>query len=362
MLNFLKTITIFSFVNPITSQFIGAPGSQIDEHDCVLDGGYSWCESAQACQRPWETPCEIEVEGQINTQFCPSSNIQMCRMACPEVDCGDNECAMRQGNCCDYRCEDLTNPISQCPDKCPPPAPCPMPMVAPGCRYVPSLPDNCGCNTGCGTIDCSTRPKISEGGTCGGFMPYGMAGICDDGLECVYSMGPMIADAPGNCQQICSTVRDNWGNCVEEGCSHWFDGCNTCVVNDNMLACTEQACFQTNEEARCLDDEVGDGPSQVPTNCVTWYDGCNTCSAHNGELQGCTLMMCFTNNEPYCQAFTNDDLNIGEICYRFCEDGSQNSIDRRSGCPKGTECVSNPSVISFDSCGSRAHTCSLVAH
>ena len=45
MLNFLKTLTIFSIVNPITAQLIGVPGSQRDEHDCVLDGGYSWCES-----------------------------------------------------------------------------------------------------------------------------------------------------------------------------------------------------------------------------------------------------------------------------------------------------------------------------
>ena len=365
MLNFLKTLTIFSIVNPITAQLIGVPGSQRDEHDCVLDGGYSWCESTQACQRPWETPCELtEVDEKVNSFFCASSDIQMCRMMCPEVDCGDDECAMRNGNCCDYRCEDLNNPITQCPDECPPPAPCPMPMVEMGCRYVPSLPDGCGCNSGCGTIDCSTRPKITEGGTCGGFMPYGMAGVCDDGLECVYSMGPMIADAPGNCRQVCSTLRDTWGNCIEDGCHHWFDGCNTCEVEDGRLACTEKMCFQTNGEAHCLDDEIGDGHStDIPKNCVTWYDGCNTCSAHNGELQGCTMMMCFTNNEPYCQAFTSGELNVGEICYRFCEDGSQNPIDRRNDCPKGTECdgrVSGTSMISFDSCSARAHTCNII--
>ena len=91
MLIFLKILTIFSFVNPFNAQFIGAPGSQRDEHDCVLDGGYSWCESTQACQRPWEVPCELEGGEQINTQFCPSSHVQMCRMMCPEVDCGDDE-------------------------------------------------------------------------------------------------------------------------------------------------------------------------------------------------------------------------------------------------------------------------------
>tara|TARA_B100001094_G_scaffold330744_1_gene396755 strand:+ start:1256 stop:2362 length:1107 start_codon:yes stop_codon:yes gene_type:complete len=368
MPSILKFLTIFSAFD-VTSSQLTLPGSQRDEHNCVLDGGYEWCESSQACQRPWEIHCEEvgaqEASSTTQTHFCPSSNIQMCRMMCPELDCGDGECAMRQGNCCDYTCENIREEITQCSDRCPPPAPCPMPMVEAGCRYVPPIPDNCGCNIGCGTIDCSTQPKIMEGGTCGGYMPYGLAGICDEGLECVYSMGPMIADAPGNCRQICPTVRDSWGNCVEEGCSNWSDGCNTCTVNDNMLACTEKACFQTNGEAHCLDSGNVDR-SIIPNNCVTWYDGCNTCSAYNGELQGCTLMMCFTNNEPYCQVFTSGKLNVGEICYRFCEDNSQNQINRRDDCPKGTECsggtATSTSMISFDSCSSRAHTCNIIGH
>ena len=123
-------------------------------------------------------------------------------------------------------------------------------------------------------------------------------------------------------------------------------------------------CFQNNGGAQCLDDEIGDGPSHIPKNCVTWYDGCNTCSAHNGVLQGCTLMMCYTNTEPYCQAFTSGELNVGEICYRFCEDGSQNPIDRRDDCPRGTECrgrlTDRTALISFDSCSARAHTCNII--
>ena len=52
----------------------------------------------------------------------------------------------------------------------------------------------------------------------------------------------------------------------------------------------------------------------------------------------------------YCQVFTSSGLNVGEICYRFCEDGSQNTIDRRDGCPSGTECggtVPSTSIVSF---------------
>jgi hypothetical protein len=302
------------------------------------------------------------------TDYCHTSNIQTCRMACAEPECSNNQCAMRIGNCCDFTCTDETVE-EKCSDECPPPAPCPMPYLENNCLMVEAVTDHCGCTTGCPTVDCSHQPKISEGGTCGGFMPYGMSGICEDELECVYSMGPMIADAPGTCQTLCQTSRDQWGNCIEAGCSSWHDGCNTCSVNENRIqTCTEIACFGPMNDAGCRDDTIGDGPPpipQIPKNCLTWYDGCNTCSVLNGELQGCTMMMCFTENDPYCQTFTNNDLRLHDICYRFCEDGSQNQINRRDGCPIGTECSSlkernQVSMVAFDSCGQRAHTCNLI--
>jgi len=32
-------------------------GQQVDNHNCILDGGYQWCESQNKCVRPWVTPC-----------------------------------------------------------------------------------------------------------------------------------------------------------------------------------------------------------------------------------------------------------------------------------------------------------------
>ena len=279
----------------------------------------------------------------------------MCRMACNGPSCPSGQCAMRVDNCCDYTCSDIQLSTTNCPNTCPPPAPCPMPAISPNCRYVPPIPNNCGCSEGCGTVDCSSHNTVPQGETCGGFMPYGMSRVCESNLECVYTMGPMIADAPGTCQPICQTTRDSWGNCIDEGCSTWFDGCNTCILSDNnQIGCSEKMCYEKGE-AYCMDIKES---TQIPKNCVTWYDGCNTCSTNNGLLQGCTMMYCFTNNEPYCQVFTAGKLNIGDICYRFCEDRSQNSIDRRNDCPQGSECTTdNPSMISFDNCGSRALTC-----
>ena len=70
---------------------------------------------------------------------------------------------------------------------------------------------------------------------CGGYMPASMVKQCLPGLECVNTMGPMIADAPGVCKRGCpklSPSRDMYGNCVEPGCRSWFDGCNNCLVGE----------------------------------------------------------------------------------------------------------------------------------
>ena len=66
---------------------------------------------------------------------------------------------------------------------------------------------------------------------------------------------------------VCSSgTTDSYGNCVDEGCTSWFDGCNTCNVGtDGALGCTRMFCEKENlGEAKCLDatepDIVG-GPT-----------------------------------------------------------------------------------------------------
>jgi hypothetical protein len=41
----------------------------------------------------------------------------------------------------------------------------------------------------------------------------------------------------------------------------------------------------------------------IPLSCNTWYDGCNTCQVNNGQLRGCTRMMCFREDTPRCMVF-----------------------------------------------------------
>lgn len=299
------------FFSGISGQIL--VGSQRDDHNCVLDGGYEWCESLQQCIRQWETPC-------VKT--------------------------------------------SDCSLPCPPEPPCPMPYLPNmnECNMIADT-DSCGCTTSCPhfdcrNIDCETdldcrhdefcRPRqlripmvngrrnqvsssecVSMSGineTCGGYTPPEFESRCLTGLECVNTR-PMIADAPGICKEPCprGVNRDENGNCISQ-----------------------------------VD-------ITIPNNCMTWYDGCNTCQVRNGRADICTLMYCFVQNEPYCMNFHKNELGVNDICYRFCEDGSQSFINLRDNCPENTECRStfnenSVSMISYDSCGSRSWTCQSVGH
>ena len=44
-------------------------------------------------------------------------------------------------------------------------------------------------------------------------------------------------------------------------------------------------------------------PNYIPSHCISWFDGCNTCSVINGELRGCSRLMCFRESTPYCINF-----------------------------------------------------------
>lgn len=47
--------------------------------------------------------------------------------------------------------------------------------------------------------------------------------------------------------------------------------------------------------------------------CISYYDGCNTCFVNNGNIAGCTLMACpvEAQKEPYCKLY--ERVNIGQI-------------------------------------------------
>merc|ERR1712151_1190309 len=51
-------------------------------------------------------------------------------------------------------------------------------------------------------------------------------------------------------------LKDSYGNCVPEGCSSWYDGCNMCGLDNGMLRCTMKYCFQP-DAPKCNDVQAG---------------------------------------------------------------------------------------------------------
>ena len=103
-------------------------------------------------------------------------------------------------------------------------------------------------------------------------------------------------------ESSCATAVDAYGNCVDEGCTAWYDGCNRCRARDGFLACTEMYCASPGA-AYCAD--ATDAPvaaascstvvdaygNCVDAGCASWYDGCNRCMVMDGGL-ACTRMYC----------------------------------------------------------------------
>ena len=294
----MKLVSIFvNLLSLVNSQML--VGSQRDEHNCVLDGGYQWCEPLNECIRPWETNCEIVEINNIIPKNCATWND------------GCNTCQVNQdgtlGACTLMYC---------------------FTQNTPSCITYYRSDNSCQSNSDCDenqfcrptTSDYNGRKECVnyslENDSCGGFTLPNMLNMCSPSLECVNTMGPMIADAPGICKPFCpnNERRDAYGNCITNGCQTWFDGCNSCQIGKNgiYIACSRMFC-KIPQNAECRDNII------------------------------------------------SSELNEGDICYRSCEDFSQSFINRRNDCPSGTLCVDS-NTIGFDNCGERASICMNNGH
>ena len=128
MLRFL--LTSMSFQN-VVSQL----GSQGDVHNCVSDGGYSWCDSTKSCVRMWETPCPDNYS-----------------------DCGNCFERQRMGEniACPVDCDMIDPPMVI--DPLPPPPRCSEVMCMMYCPDGHRLDDN-----GCQLCECNAiNPVVSD--------------------------------------------------------------------------------------------------------------------------------------------------------------------------------------------------------
>lgn len=103
---------------------------------------------------------------------------------------------------------------------------------------------------------------------------------------------------------------------IPKDCVSWYDGCNTCTVENQQIgACTKKAC--TNKEApRCLERDTSTPAvvDNIPANCISWFDGCNTCTVENGQLGACTEMYCERKRSPMCAEY---DLERTELTFKI---------------------------------------------
>ena len=154
----------------------------------------------------------------------------------------------------------------------------------------------------------------------------------------------------GDSQPLIGSQRDSHG-CSLDGGYQWCESLNRCVRP------WETPCALATTGPSPLPDPVpATGPVPVPSDCSEWFDGCNHCMVRDGQIAGCTRMMCLMQGNPRC--LRTRTPNIGDICYRFCEDNSETAINQRTHCPLGSSCVSPTSEIATDSCGNRAWRCS----
>jgi hypothetical protein len=173
----------------------------------------------------------------------------------------------------------------------------------------------------------------AKGESCGGYTLPQYESRCnkDHRMECAYTGGPMLADAPGTCQEICSTMRDAWGQCVDSNCANWNDGCNLCTVQDDyaLTDCTERECFSPISTSGCMDEAPVDPPTPEAC-CKAMTAECLACSAGKTKEEYCegtpTTVGCETDtggDEPpmCCMAMTAECLacSAGKTKEEYCE-------------------------------------------
>jgi hypothetical protein len=224
----MKYLMIFSSILISYSSEINGDilpiGPSYDNHNCLISEGDSWCQSSNSCIRHWETPCEDDYNG---CQDCFKRQQNGENIACP-AECNIIQCQS------DKECDETKF-----------------------CRQ--STMNNYG-------------PKVcvsysTTGQLCGGYTLPSNENRCHPSLECVNTMGPYVADAPGNCMFPCNlgSIRDEYGNCnvkttsisdcpdvmcdmyCENGFQKGDNGCNICSCDDgcsipysecnNLFAC-----------------------------------------------------------------------------------------------------------------------------
>lgn len=58
-INVIAIMAVVTFATVVNARILGAC---YDENNCMICGGYSWCEALAKCVRVWENVCEENVD------------------------------------------------------------------------------------------------------------------------------------------------------------------------------------------------------------------------------------------------------------------------------------------------------------
>ncbi len=92
--------------------------------------------------------------------------------------------------------------------------------------------------------------------------------------------------------------------CTEMACEEYREPeCREYVDEDRSNDDSDQRIANGENET---DNDYDVTESEVPDGCVTWFDGCNTCQIEEDGYMACTLMACEEYREPECRVFENE--------------------------------------------------------
>ena len=167
-------------------------------------------------------------------------------------------------------------------------------------------------------------------------------------MKFVVTVFMSILTGRGSSQLVGSQQGDH--RCVTDGGYRWCESLNSCIRP------WETPCSVALDPLPHTIQPPPPTPTVIPSNCNSWFDGCNRCQVRDDQMVGCTRMMCLRQGTPRCLTYNTQTLNIGDICYRFCEDNSSPMVNHMNDCPPSSVCIA-PQDIGTGSCHDRSWRC-----
>ena len=316
-------------------------GSQRDSHGCSLDGGYKWCDTTQKCQRPWSEKCpETHQLQRCAIGFC--ENKQDCPKCQEGYECRGSTEMMCAGTCYG-QCVPLHNDAS---------SECLVPQVC-NSEYVCPFIKSCVKDGLKGYTTYVLALKVKDPQVSG---IYALFGNKQDNmyLPKAYQVSKLNTNIGGHepihYNMDPDTKYDSW---ITIGIESGNEGALSSVginfkdwTEKRALVVSDGAVFEMNPKKSSRQKEyviaqltipnhasehmsvnvqghlrdskkewkathvvykLGNVKHLIPDDCISWYDGCNTCMVSQGNILGCTRMMCFRKSEPYCRGYSNSN-------------------------------------------------------